>query len=127
MFAELWSRDVPVIFTDGLSAVEPGIGRLAGYGVYLANHTAIVSHMPELYHQTNNSAQLMATLRALQLFTSGEIAASTASEYVILGTAGAFFRTSLPCFAKGTAPHTVGQTRPCHTLGEGPVSCHDRR
>ena len=62
---------------------------------YLANHTAIASHMHELFRQTNNPAEVMAALRALQLFTSGEIAVCTDSECVILGTAGAARRWQL--------------------------------
>ena len=75
--------------------VDNGIGRLAGYGIFQADAVAIAAHMPLNYRQTNNAAELMAALRALQIFQSGEIAICTDSQYVILGVSGAARRRQL--------------------------------
>ena len=77
--SELQDQNVSRIFTDGSSTVEDGIGRLAGYGIYLAGEAAISAHMPTALRQTNNSAKLMAALRALEIFSTVDIAICTDS------------------------------------------------
>ena len=89
VLTELQDQNVPLIFTDGSSAMEEGIGRLADYGIYLAGEVAISAHMPTTLRQTNNHAELMAALRMLEIFTTGNIAIGTDSQYVILGATGA--------------------------------------
>ena len=78
----------------------------------------------------------MAALRALQLFTSSEIAICTDSEYVILRAAGAAKRWKLRGRKGSSGPVSnaslgsiigrAGQAKRHHTLGQSPISCHYR-
>ena len=45
--------------------------------------------MPDEYRQTNNSAELLAVIRALRIFSTGVIAICTDSQYLVLGATGA--------------------------------------
>ena len=85
-FAE---QDIPLVYTDGSSAVEEGVGRLAGYGVCCADRGSVAAYVPSDMRQTQNTAEVLAVLRALQIFTSEEIAICTHSQYVVLCAAGA--------------------------------------
>ena len=85
-------QSVPLVFADGSSAVEEGIGRLVGYGIFCHDCVSIVASVRCDRRQTNNSAELLAALRALQLFTleeTTEVAICTDSQFVILSTSGA--------------------------------------
>ena len=42
-FAE---QDIPLVYTDGSSAVEEGVGRLAGYGVCCADRDSVAVYVP---------------------------------------------------------------------------------
>ena len=82
-------RGIPLVYTDGSSAIKGKSGRLAGYGIYCEGHAAIAAHVLSEYRQTNNTAELLAVIRALRIFAEGNIAICTDSQYVILGAAGA--------------------------------------
>ena len=86
---ELADSGIPLVFTDGSSAVKGKTGRLAGYGIYYEGRASIATHVPNEYRQTDNNAELLAVLRALHIFAVGDIAICTDSQYVILGAAGA--------------------------------------
>ena len=45
-----------LVYTDGSSAVEEGVGRLAGYGIYCSETAFFLND----YRQTNNTAELLA-------------------------------------------------------------------
>ena len=84
--------------------MEAGIGRLAGYGIYSENFVTVAAHMPSHYRQTNNAAELMAALRALQLFQQGEIAICSDSQYVVAGATGAARRWQLRGWQGSSGP-----------------------
>ena len=71
-----------LVFTDGSSDTIHGVGRLGGYGVYSENGVSLSEHMLLGMEQTNNRAELMAALRALQLHPVGKIAMCFDSEYL---------------------------------------------
>ena len=60
--------------------------------------------MPIASRQTNKAAELMAALRALQMFTTGTIAICTDSQYVILGATGAARRWKLRGWKGSSGP-----------------------
>ena len=64
--------------------MEPGVGRLAGYGIFCDSW----AYVPTDHGQTNK-ADFPAVLRALQIFTSGEVTICMDSQYVILGVVSA--------------------------------------
>ena len=71
---ETTAKGFILVFTDGSSEKFEGVGRLGGYGVYSDQGVALSSHMPLEMKQTNNAAELMAALRALQMHPVGKIA-----------------------------------------------------
>ena len=56
---------------------------------------SISAYVPVHLRQTNNTAELLAVIRALQIFTFGKVAICTDSEYVFLGATGAARRWKL--------------------------------
>ena len=74
VLVDLTASNIPLIFTDGSSAVEQGAGRVARHGNFHQDYVAIAACVPDDFRQTNNSAELLAALRALQNFTTGKIA-----------------------------------------------------
>ena len=78
-----------LVFTDGSSEKFDEVGRLGGYGVFSQDGQSIAEHMPIGMKQTNNAAELMAALRALQLHTTGKVTICSDSEYVLLRVCGA--------------------------------------
>ena len=86
---------IPLVYTDGSSAVEGHAGRLARYGIFCEKQTSIAAFVPDEYRQTNNSAELLAVIRALRIFSTGDIAICTDSQYVVLGATGAAHRWRL--------------------------------
>ena len=87
---------LPWISWVGLKpTVEDPVGRLAGYGIFSEHQIAIAAYVPDHLRQTNNTAELFAALRALQIFISGEIAICTDSQHVMLGADGAARRWKL--------------------------------
>ena len=95
-------RGIPLVYTDGSSAIEGKSGRLAGYGIDCEGH--IAAHVPTMYRQTNNTAELLAVIRALRIFVVGDIAICTDSRYVILGPAGATRRWKLRGLVGSSGP-----------------------
>ena len=85
---DLTAQDVPLIFTDGSSAVEEKVESVAKYGIFHKDTLAIAAYVLDGFRQTNNAVELMAVLRALKVFTTGDIATCTDSQYVILGISG---------------------------------------
>ena len=71
---ETTAKGFVLVFTDGSSEKFKGVGRLGGYGVYSDQGVALSSHMPLEMKQTNNAAELMAALRALQMHPVVKIA-----------------------------------------------------
>ena len=86
---------IPLIYTDGSSAVEGHAGRLAGYGIFCEKQVSIAAFVPDDYRQTNNSAELLAVIRALRIFGTGDFAICTDSQYVVLVATGAARRWRL--------------------------------
>ena len=77
MLQDLSDSAIPLVYTDGSSAVEGHTGHLAGYGIFCEKQTSIAAFVPDEYRQTNNSAQLLAVIRALHIFSTGDIAICT--------------------------------------------------
>ena len=84
-----------LVFTDGSSELVPGIGRVAGYGIFSSDLLSISAYVPVHLRQTNNTAELFAVLRAIQLLPPGRYAFCSDSSYVILGASGAARRWKL--------------------------------
>ena len=95
MLQDLSDSAIPLVYTDGSSVVEGHAGRLAGYGIFCEKQTSIAAFVPDEYRQTNNSAELLAVIRALRIFSTGDIAICTDSQYVVLGATGAARRWRL--------------------------------
>ena len=93
-----------LVFTDGSSAETEGVGRVPGYGIYAHPDISISAYVPVHLRQTNNTAGLLAVIRALQIFTFGEIAICTDSEYVFLGATGAARRWKLRGWTGSSGP-----------------------
>ena len=92
---DLSDSAIPLVYTDGSSAVEGHAGRVAGYGIFCEKQTSIAAFVPDEYRQTNNSAELLAVIRALRIFSTGDIAICTDSQYVVLGATSAARRWRL--------------------------------
>ena len=88
MLQDLSDSATPLVYTDGSSAVKGHAGRLAGYGIFCEKQMSIAAFVPDEYRQTNNSAELLAVIRALRIFSTGDIAICTDSQYVVLGATG---------------------------------------
>ena len=101
---DLQDQGIPRAYTDGSSAVEGPAGRLAGYGIFCDHHTSIPAYVPDEYRQTNNSAELLAVIRALKIFHTGDVALCTDSQYVILGASGAARRWRLRGWVGSSGP-----------------------
>ena len=101
---DLQDQGIPRVYTDGSSAVEGPAGRLAGYGIFCEHHTSIAAYVPDDYRQTNISAELLAVIRALKIFHTGDIALCTDSQYVILGASGAARRWRLRGWVGSSGP-----------------------
>ena len=74
MLQDLSDSAIPLVYTDGSSAVERYAGRLVGYGIFCEKQVSITAFVPEDYRQTNNSAELLAVIRALRILSGGDIA-----------------------------------------------------
>ena len=70
------------IYTDGSSNKFEGVGRLGEHGIFSEQGVSLSAFMPIEMSQTNNTAELMAALRALQLQLqlTGKIAICSDSE-----------------------------------------------
>eukprot|EP00670_Eutreptiella_braarudii_P017476 CAMPEP_0174349448 /NCGR_PEP_ID=MMETSP0811_2-20130205/6181_1 /TAXON_ID=73025 ORGANISM="Eutreptiella gymnastica-like, Strain CCMP1594" /NCGR_SAMPLE_ID=MMETSP0811_2 /ASSEMBLY_ACC=CAM_ASM_000667 /LENGTH=305 /DNA_ID=CAMNT_0015476833 /DNA_START=215 /DNA_END=1132 /DNA_ORIENTATION=+ len=101
---ETTAKGFILVFTDGSSEKFEGVGRLGGYGVYSDQGVALSSHMPLEMKQTNNAAELMAALRALQMHPVGKIAICSDSEYVLLGVKGAAKRWKIKGWVGSCGP-----------------------
>ena len=101
---DLQDQGIRRVYTDGSSADDGPAGRLAGYGIFCEHHTNIAAYVPDDYRQTNNSAQLLAVIRALKIFHTGDIALCTDSQYVILGASGAARRWRLRGWVGSSGP-----------------------
>ena len=71
---DLSDSAIPLVYTDGSSAVERYAGRLVGYGIFCEKQVSITAFVPEDYRQTNNLAELLAVIRALRILSGGDIA-----------------------------------------------------
>ena len=89
VFDGLTTEGYTRLFTDGSSPETEGVRRVARYGLYAHPDISISTYVPIHLRQTNNTAEFLAVIRALQIFTSGKIAICTDSEYVFLGATGA--------------------------------------
>ena len=93
-----------LVFTDGSSELVPGIGRVAGYGIFSSDLLSISAYVPVHLRQTNNTAELFAVLRAIQLLPPGRHAFCSDSSYVILGASGAARRWKLRGWTGSSGP-----------------------
>ena len=93
-----------LVFTDGSSAETEGVGRVAGYGIYAHPDISISAYVPVHFRQTNNTAELLAVVRALQILSFGKVAICTDSEYVFLGATGAARRWKLRGWTGSSGP-----------------------
>ena len=87
--AELRAQGYLLIFTDGSSDDEPGVGRIAGYGISTESGIRVTNYVPVHLCQPNNATELYAAVRALQIVSNTRIAICIDSEYVLLGAQGA--------------------------------------
>ena len=104
VFDTLTADGYTLVFTDGSSAETEGVGRVAGYGIYAHPDISISAYVPVHFRQTNNTAELLAVIRALQIFTFGKVAICTDSEYVFLGATGAARRWKLRGWTGSSGP-----------------------
>ena len=77
-----------VIYTDSSAEILPGIGGVAGYGVYSEGGLSISAFLPTDQRQTVNTAELFATIQALRSTGSSNSAICTDSSYVYGGASG---------------------------------------
>ena len=89
LLPQLSEEGYHVVFTDGSSKEVAGIGTVAGYGIFSSDCLSILAYVPVHLRQTNNTAELFATVRALQILQPGRYAFCSDSSYVILGASGA--------------------------------------
>ena len=78
-----------LVVADGSSELVSGIGKVAGNGIFSSDLLTISAYVPVHLRQTNNTAELFAVLRAIQLLPPGRYAFCSDSSYVILGASGA--------------------------------------
>ena len=104
VFDSVTTDGYTLVFTDGSSAETEGLGRVAGYGIYVHPHISISAYVPVHLRQTNNTAELPAVIRALQIFTFRKFAICTDSEYVFLGAIGAARRWKLRGWTGSSGP-----------------------
>ena len=83
----------------GSGQVEPGVGRLEGYGIFCDSWAYVPTN-----HRQTNKAHFLAVLRALQIFTSGEVTICTDSQYVILGAVSAARRWKIRGWVGSSGP-----------------------
>ena len=102
---QLQSRGFHVIYTDGSAEILPGIGGIAGYGVYSECGLSISAFLPTDQRQTVNAAELFATIQALGATDSARVAICTDSSYVYGGATGSARRWKIRGLknAKGVA------------------------
>ena len=93
-----------LVFTDGSSAETEGLGRVARYGIYAHPDISISAYVPLHFRQTNNTAELLAVIRALQILSFGKVAICTDSEYVFRGATGAARRWKLRGWTGSSGP-----------------------
>ena len=82
MLQDLSDSAIALVYTDGSSVVEGHAGRLARYGIFCEKQVSIAAFVLGDYRQTNNSAELLAVIRALRIFSIGDIAICTDSHDV---------------------------------------------
>ena len=104
IFDTLSADGYTLVFTDGSSAETEGVGRVAGYGIYAHPDISISAYVPVHFRQTNNTAELLAVVRALQILSFGKVAICTDSEYVFLGATGAARRWKLRGWTGSSGP-----------------------
>jgi ribonuclease HI len=104
IFDTLSADGYTLVFTDGSSAETEGVGPVAGYGIYAHPDISISAYVPVHFRQTNNTAELMAVVRALQILSFGKVAICTDSEYIFLGATGAARRWKLRGWTGSSGP-----------------------
>ena len=104
VFDTLTADGYTLVFTDGSSVKTEGVGRVVGYGIYAHPDISISAYVPVHFRQTNNTAELLAVIRALQIFSFGKVAICTDSEYVFLGATGAARRWKLRGWTGSSGP-----------------------
>ena len=75
-----------LIFTDGSSEKHPTVGDIAVYGVYSECGITISAHVDQ--RQTNNTVELLSSIKALQATDATHVAICTDSSYVHLRARG---------------------------------------
>ena len=70
---DLEQKGYVLAWTDGSSKKVKGIGDIVGYGVYAEPDVSFSTFLPTGERQTNNTAELFAAVKALQLFPSGRL------------------------------------------------------
>ena len=73
------------MYTDGSSNDEPGVDRIAGYGIATESGIRISQFVPTHLQQTNNFAELYAAVLSLKIVPDIRIAICTDSSCAILG------------------------------------------
>ena len=68
------------------------------------NDISISAYVPVHFRQTNNTAELLAVVRALQILSFGKVAICTDSEYVFLGATSAARRWKLRGWTGSSGP-----------------------
>ena len=78
-----------LIFTDGSSEKHPTVGDIAGYGVYSECGIRVSAYVPIDQRQTNRTAELLSSIKALQATDDTDAAICIDSSYFHLGATGA--------------------------------------
>ena len=104
MLPTLSNEGYRLVFTDGSSELVSGIGRVAGYGIFSSDLLSVSAYVPVHLRQTNNTAELFAVLRAIQLLPPGRYAFCSDSSDVILGASGAARRWKLRGWTGSSGP-----------------------
>ena len=66
----LEERGFTIVHIDVSSKKGKGVGWVGGYGIFVDSGTTISAYLPSGSRQTNNTAELTAVVKALQLLSS---------------------------------------------------------
>ena len=74
---QLSAGGVVLMFTDGPSEKHPTVGDIAGHGVYSECGITVSAYVPIDHCQTNNTAELLSSVKALQATDAADVAIRT--------------------------------------------------
>ena len=111
------------IFTHASSEKHPIVGDMAGYGVYSECGMTISAHVPIDQRQTNDTVELLSSIKALQATDATLLAICTGSSYVHLGATGVVRRRRVGGWVE-SAGMRVSNTTSWEELGRWCIIVH---